>query len=100
MNCKTSSTDAAPRRRALACSKGEHPGVGVSSLRRTVVAGQDHEVGSAYALGRFRGLHEGALIGGCASGQPALWHRNAKYPSANLFVTWRTGCEKHSRRQS
>jgi len=73
-------------RRTLTRTESEYLDVGVTSLRRTAVAGQDHKVGTADALGGLCGLHEGALICGYAIGETAFRHRDANNPSADWFV--------------
>jgi len=73
-------------RHTLTRTEGEYLDVGVTSLRRTAVAGQDHEMGTASALGGLCGFHEGALICGCAIGETAFRHRNANNPPADWFV--------------
>jgi hypothetical protein len=73
-------------RRTLIRTESEYLDVSVTSLSRTVVAGQDHEMGTANALRGLCSSHQGALIGGSAIGETAFRYRDAKNPSTDWFV--------------
>ena len=73
-------------RRSLIGTDSEYLDVGVTDLRRTTVTGQDHEMGTAGALGDLCRFHECALICGCTIGAITFRNRDPKNSPTDLFV--------------